>query len=121
MRLTARRLAMVLLAAAVLLADGAWSAHPTAPDTQERVALDNDAVKIGYLVYPPGASSGIHVNPEPEIGIVVEGELTFVTRHGKQVYKAGSVIYLESGSGHIAMNESKSPVKFWALNLKKCD
>jgi quercetin dioxygenase-like cupin family protein len=121
MKMTARRLAMALLAAALLLADGAWSAHSTAPDTQERVALENDTVKIGYLVYPPGASSGIHVNPEPEIGIVVEGELTFVTRHGKQVYKAGSVIYLESGSGHIALNESGRPVKFWALNLKKCD
>ena len=120
--MTAYRLAMVLLPAALLLADGAWSAHPGGgPETQERVALENDTVKIGYLVYPPGATSGIHVNPEPEIGIVVEGELTFVTRHGKQVYKAGSVIYLESGSGHIAMNESKSPVKFWALNLKKCD
>jgi quercetin dioxygenase-like cupin family protein len=119
--MTACRLAMVLLAAALLLADGAWSAHSTAPDTQERVALENDTVKIGYLVYPPGASSGIHVNPEPEIGIVVEGELTLVTRHGKQVYKAGSVIYLEAGSGHIALNETKSPVKFWALNLKKCD
>ena len=119
--MTVCRLAMVLLAAALLLADGAWSAHSTAPDTQERIALENDTVKIGYLVYPPGASSGIHVNPEPEIGIVVEGELTFITRHGKQIYKAGSVIYLESGSGHIAMNESKSPVKFWALNLKKCD
>ena len=119
--MTARRLAMVLLSAALLLADGAWSAHPAAPDTQERIALDNDTVKVGHHVYPPGASSGIHVNPEPEIGIVVEGELTFITRHGKQIYKAGSVIYLESGSGHIAMNESKSPVKFWALNLKKCD
>ena len=52
---------------------------------------------------------------------MVEGELTFVTRHGKQVYKPGSVIYLETGSGHVALNESKNPVKFWALNLKKCD
>jgi quercetin dioxygenase-like cupin family protein len=119
--MTACRLAMVLLAAVLLLADGAWSAHSTAPDTQERVALENDTVKVGYLVYPPGASSGIHVNPEPEIGIVVEGELTLVTRQGKQVYKAGSVIHLEPGSGHIALNETRSPVKFWALNLKKCD
>ena len=115
------RLAMVLLAAALLLADGAWSAHTGEPDTHGRVALENDTVKIGYLVYQPGASSGIHLNPEPEIAITVEGELTLVTRQGKQVYKPGSVIYLESGSVHLALNESKSPVKFWALNLKKCD
>ncbi|HZV95700.1 MAG TPA: cupin domain-containing protein [Candidatus Nitrosocosmicus sp.] len=120
--MTPYRLAMVLLAAALLLADGAWSAHTGGgPDTQERVALENDTVKIGYLVYLPGGSSGIHLNPEPEIAIIVEGELTMVTRKGKQVHKPGSVIYLETGSGHIAMNESKSPVKFWALNLKKCD
>ena len=119
--MTTCRVAMALLASALLLADGAWSAHTTGPDTQERVALENDTVKIGYLVYAPGGSSGIHLNPEPEIAIVVEGELTFVTRHGKQVYKPGSVIYLETGSGHVALNESKNPVKFWALNLKKCD
>ena len=111
----------VLLACLLLLADGAWSTHTGGPDTQERVVLDNEAVKIGYLVYPPGATSGIHVNPEPEIGIVVEGELTLVTRRGKHVYKAGSAFHLETGSGHIALTESKAPVKFWALNMKKCD
>jgi hypothetical protein len=44
-----------------------------------------------------------------------------VTRTGKQVYKAGSAFYLDTGSGHIALNESKAPVKFWAVNMKKCD
>jgi quercetin dioxygenase-like cupin family protein len=119
--MTARFVASALLAAALLIADGAWSAHTGGPDTQERVALENGSVKIGYLVYPPGASSGIHVNPEPEIGIVIEGELTLFTRQGKQIYKAGSAFLLETGSGHIALNESKSPVKFWAVNVKKCD
>jgi quercetin dioxygenase-like cupin family protein len=119
--MTASRMVPVLLACLLLLVDGAWSAHGVGPDTQEKVVLESDAVKIGYLVYPPGATSGIHVNPEPEIGIVVEGELTLVTRRGKQVYKAGSAFHLETGSGHIALNESKAPVKFWALNVKKCD
>ncbi len=119
--MTAYRLAMLVLVTILLLADGAWSVHPIGPGVQQGVGLDNDTVTIGYLVYDPGVSSGVHVNPEPEIGIVVEGELTLFTRRGKHVYKAGSVIYLESGSGHVAINESKSPVKFWALNLKKCD
>ena len=119
--MTLRRVAPVLLACLLLFADGAWSTHSGGPDTQERIVLDSEAVKIGYHVYPPGASSGIHVNPEPEIAIVLEGELTLVTRRGKQVYKAGSAVYLETGSGHIALNESKAPVKFWALNMKKCD
>jgi quercetin dioxygenase-like cupin family protein len=119
--MTPRRAAIALLTATLLFADGAWSVHTGGPDTQERVALENDSVKIGYLVYPPGASSGVHVNPEPEIGIVIEGELTLVTRHGRQVYKAGSAFLLETGSGHIALNESKRLVKFWAVNVKKCD
>ena len=51
--MTTCRLAMPVLASALLLADGAWSAHTTGPDTQERVALENDTVKIGYLVYAP--------------------------------------------------------------------
>ena len=119
--MTTRRLAMLTLAATLLLADGAWSAHSGGPDTQEQVVLENANVKIGYLVYPPGASSGIHINPEPELGMVVEGELTMVTRMGKQVYKAGSAIFLEAGTGHIALNEGKIPAKFWAVNMKKCD
>ena len=118
--MTARRLSMVTLALTLLLADGAWSAHG-GPDTQERVVLENDNVKIGYLVYPPGATSGVHVNPEPELGMVVEGELTLVTRMGKQVYKAGSAVFLEAGMGHIALNEGKTPLKFWAVNMKKCE
>jgi len=119
--MTPRRIAMLVLAAFLLLADGAWSAHGTGPDTEERVVLENANAKIGFLIYPPGATSGIHINPEPEIGMVVEGELTLVTRAGKQVYKAGSAFYLDTGSGHIALNETKAPVKFWAVNMKKCD
>lgn len=119
--MTAPRLAMLALAATLLLADGAWSAHSGGPDTQERVVLENANAKIGYLVYPPGSSSGVHVNPEPEIGMVVEGELTLVTRTGKQVYKAGTAFFVETGSGHIALNEGKAPLKFWAVNMKKCD
>lgn len=119
--MTASRLAMLVLAATLLLADGAWSAHSGGPDTQERVVLENANAKIGFLVYPPGSSSGVHINPEPEIGMVVEGELTLVTRTGKQVYKAGTAFFVETGSGHIALNEGKAPLKFWAVNMKKCD
>ena len=119
--MTPRRFAVSLAVATLLLADGAWSAHTGGPDTQEQVVLENDNVKIGLLVYSPGATSGVHLNPEPEIGMVVEGELTLVTRAGKQVYKAGSAFYLPTGSGHIALNESKAPLKFWAVNMKKCD
>jgi len=53
--------------------------------------------------------------------IVVEGELTLVTRHGKEVLKPGRVVYLQTGTGHEVRNESAQPVKLWAANLKKCE
>ena len=112
---------VVLFACLLLLADGAWSGHTGGPDTEERVVLDSEAVKIGYLIYPPGASSGHPRESGARDRHRGGGELTLVTRRGKQVYKAGSAFHLETGSGHIALNESKAPVKFWALNMKKCD
>jgi quercetin dioxygenase-like cupin family protein len=88
---------------------------------QERVALDNDSVRIALLTFPPGSSSGLHVNTEPEIGIVVEGELTLVTRAGKEVLGPGAVRWLAPMTGHDARNETGRPVKIWALNLKRCE
>lgn len=40
------------------------------------VTLDNDT-------FPPGPASGRHVGLDPEMGIVVEGELTLVTDAGR--------------------------------------
>jgi quercetin dioxygenase-like cupin family protein len=90
-------------------------------ELKEEVALDNECVRVAMLTVPPGSSSGIHLNAEPEIGIVLEGELTLVTRRGKEVLKAGRVVYLPTGTGHDARNEGGQPVKLWALNLKKCE
>ena len=88
---------------------------------EESLALDNGSVRVALITIPVGASSGIHMNPEPEMGIVVEGELTLVTRSGKEVFKAGRVVFLSTGTGHEARNEGAQPVKIWAVNLKKCE
>ena len=89
-------------------------------EIEEALALDNDSVRVALITIPAGASSGIHLNPEPEMGIVVEGELTLVTRRGKEVLTSGRVVFLPTGTGHDARNESAQPVKLWAVNLKKC-
>ena len=90
-------------------------------EIEEKLALDNDSVRVAMVTIPAGASSGIHLNPDPEMGIVAEGELTLVTRRGKEVLKAGRVVFLPTGTGHEARNESAQPVKLWAVNLKKCE
>lgn len=90
-------------------------------EIEETLALDNESVRVALVTIPAGASSGIHLNPEPEMGIVVEGELTLVTRRGKEVLKVGRVVFLPTGTGHEARNESAQTVKLWAVNLKKCE
>ena len=87
----------------------------------EEVALDNDSERVALLTIPAGASSGIHLNAEPELGIVVEGELTLVTRAGKERLRAGRAVFLPPVTGHEARNETGRVVKVWTLNLKRCD
>ena len=105
-------LAMVLSMAGPAMAHDAESAV---------VALDNASVLVSLVTLAAGASTGIHLNPEPELIIVAEGELVLVTRHGKEVLKAGRVAFLRAGTGHEVRNESAQPGKLWATNLKKCE
>jgi len=118
----------IALSAAVsvplLLASGALPAPAGAqspPAVQEQLALDNACVRVALLTFPPGVGSGLHLNAEPELGIVVSGELTVVTRRGKERLGPGQVAYLEPLTVHDAINEGAVEVKLWALNLKKCE
>jgi quercetin dioxygenase-like cupin family protein len=48
-------------------------------------------VRVALLVFPPGAASGEHVGLDPELGIVLEGELTLLTVGGREVLGPGAV------------------------------
>lgn len=109
------------LVMAMVFSEGALRAQTPHGNIQERLVLDNDSVRVAFLTFPPGSSSGLHLNTEPEIGIVVEGEITLITRKGKERLRAGSVAWLEPISAHDARNEGKRTAKLWALNLKKCE
>ena len=112
------------VSAALVLAGGALPAPVRAqspPAVQEQLALDNACVRVALLTFPPGVGSGLHLNAEPELGIVVSGELTVVTRRGKERLGPGQVAYLEPLTVHDAINEGAVEVKLWALNLKKCE
>jgi quercetin dioxygenase-like cupin family protein len=114
--------ALALVGGALPAAARAQSAPAqSAPAVQEQLALDNACVRVALLTFPPGVGSGLHLNAEPELGIVVSGELTVITRRGKERLGPGQVAYLEPLTVHDAINEGAVDVKLWALNLKKCE
>lgn len=86
---------------------------------EERVALDNDTVRVALLTFPPGSASGPHSGLDPELGIVVEGELTLVTSNGREVLGPGTVHWLPGLMRHDARNEGDRPVKLWVLIFKR--
>ncbi len=85
----------------------------------DRLVLDNDSIQIWFLTFSPGEVSQMHANAEPEIGIILEGELTLITPSGREILKPGDVRWLDPYTPHEARNEGTAPVKMWALTLKK--
>jgi quercetin dioxygenase-like cupin family protein len=103
----------------VLLLVGAVESRAQAPDTGVVVKLDNESVVVVLLTFQPGEVVERHVNPEPELGIMLEGELTLITPAGREILKPGTVRWLDPLTPHETRNEGSTPVKMWALLLKK--
>ncbi len=104
-----------------LVAVTAASAQEPRGRIEERVTLDNDAVRVALLTFEPGSASGRHAGLEAELGIVVEGELTLVTDAGPEVMRPGATRWLPALVPHDARNEGDRPVKLWVVLFKKCD
>jgi quercetin dioxygenase-like cupin family protein len=85
----------------------------------EQVLVDNDTVRVALLVFPPGAASGEHVGLDPELGIVLEGELTLLTAGGREVLGPGAVRWLPALVPHDARNEGAVPLKLWVVLVKR--
>ncbi len=115
-----RALALGVLAGLVMLASGVAAQDPQGV-IEERLALDNDSVRVALLTFPAGSASGRHVGLEPELGLVVEGELTLVTDAGREVLRPGAARLLPALTPHDARNEGDRPVKLWVVLFKKCD
>jgi mannose-6-phosphate isomerase-like protein (cupin superfamily) len=86
---------------------------------QEQVVVDNDTVRVALLLFPPGSASGEHVGLDPELGIVLEGELTLLTAAGREVLGPGAVRWLPALVSHDARNEGSVPLKLWVVLVKK--
>jgi quercetin dioxygenase-like cupin family protein len=115
-----RAAALGALVGLVTLASGATAQDPVGV-IEERLALDNDSVRVSILTFPPGSASGRHTGLDPELGIVVEGELTLVTDAGREVLRPGAARLLPPLTPHDARNEGDRPVKLWVVLFKKCD
>jgi quercetin dioxygenase-like cupin family protein len=107
--------ALLALALSVQLA----AAQATGAAVTERVLVDNDTVRVALLVFPPGAASGEHVGLDPELGIVLEGELTLLTAGGREVLGPGAVRWLPALVPHDARNEGTVPLKLWVVLVKR--
>lgn len=110
--------AVGVLVALVLSAQLA-AAQVTGSGVTEQVLVDNDTVRVALLVFPPGAASGEHVGLDPELGIVLEGELTLLTVGGREVLGPGAVRWLPALVPHDARNEGAVPLKLWVVLVKR--
>lgn len=99
----------------------ATMAHPPQAQITEQELLNNDAVRIVLMTYPPGADSDLHLNEGPEITIVQDGELVLYAQGRRELLKTGAAHWLPDGTAHLGRNEGSRPVKFWSLLLKRCD
>jgi quercetin dioxygenase-like cupin family protein len=81
--------------------------------------IDNDSVRVALLTFPPGSASGEHVGLDPELGIVLEGELTLLTASGREVLGPGAVRWLPALVPHDARNEGARPLKLWVVLVKR--
>ena len=111
--------AVLAAALAVALLLGGRPAEGQSAEIQEQVVLENDTVRVSLLVFPPGAASGEHVGLDPELGIVLEGELTLVTQAGREVLGPGAARWLPALVPHDARNESARPLRLWVVVVKR--
>ncbi len=116
---SARGPAVVAVVVTLLLAGRLAAAQAPVGTIQEEVLVDNDTVRVALLVFPPGSASGEHVGLDPELGIVVAGELTLLTPAGREVLGPGSVRWLPALVPHDARNEGSVPLRVWVVLVKR--
>jgi quercetin dioxygenase-like cupin family protein len=118
-RPAARCLLAAALVAGLLLASRPAAAQAPGGAVQEQVLVDNDTVRVSLLVFLPGSASGEHVGLDPELGIVLEGELALVTPAGREVLGPGAVRWLPALVPHDARNEGSLPLRLWVVVVKR--
>lgn len=91
------------LGAATFVPAGSYS-HAAPADEPIRVEPGKDILVSTYVV-EPGTSFGWHTHPQPYIGVITRGTLTYYEGHGGKcelagVYSAGQAFSVIPGEGH---------------------
>jgi quercetin dioxygenase-like cupin family protein len=86
-----------------------------------QVVFENPSVRVTVFTFPPGSATGRHQGIEPEIGIVIEGELTVESPTGRQILRPAGVYWMPGLTPHDARNEGDRPAKMFDMVLKRCD
>ena len=86
-----------------------------------RVVLDNPSVLVTVTTLAPGTGTGRHQGIEPEVSILVEGEVTVESPLGRVSLKPGSAYWLPGLTPHDTRNEGSRPARVFEIFLKRCD
>lgn len=112
---------MKVLALIPTLAVGLSPFHVAAQAVPPLRLLDNPSVRVEVLSLPPGVGSGQHQGIEPEVGIVVEGQLTLDSPLAHEILQPGKAYWLPGLIPHDVRNEGDRPARMFAVLLKRCD
>jgi len=108
---------MIKLLISVLLCGASLSA------ADDRVKVDNDAVRILKVVDTPHQKSALHRHEFNRVMIYLDaGEMEIVSEDGhkeKQHWKAGQVAWSQAGGRHTSENVGSSPLRIVEIELKK--
>ena len=96
-----------------------------APQMRMQVLLQHRATDIPLPAnlevrddrWDPGAETGLHDHPGPVILAVIEGELIEETPSGRNILRAGQVIWRPAHGMHNVMNISSSPARVVAIHF----
>jgi mannose-6-phosphate isomerase-like protein (cupin superfamily) len=90
-------------------------------ETNVKVVLDNDRVRVRDVTFPPGVT-GMHTHKLPHVGVIIQGgTLVFRSPDGKTEtakLDAGGVGYRDANVTHEPTNPGKTPVRVIEVELK---
>jgi quercetin dioxygenase-like cupin family protein len=109
------------IVAALVLSLGTSLSPAEAQPPTPRVVLDNPSVLVTVTTLPPGTGTGRHQGIEPEVSILVEGEVTVESPLGRVSLKPGSAYWLPGLTPHDTRNDGKQPARVFEIFLKRCD
>jgi quercetin dioxygenase-like cupin family protein len=86
-----------------------------------KVMLDNPSIRVELTTFDPDSGTGLHSIVTPEIGTVLEGEMTLESPLGRQTLRSGEVFWVPGLTPHDLHNTGRVPAKVSSVFLKRCD